>query len=330
MFAHGGVTSPFSWDQRKSISDTALLPCQDFSLFHLLVFDSLCEPSVLQNSLASQRGRSSLQQRCSLMLGERPPSTFFTFYVVCSDTLDTQASTSTSPTAAPVLAPSLHANFPLHAPVGGHEVDSGGGEQPTPTPNSIFPSNILFIAADVDASPAVVPTPLALAPLPPATPMQHKDDDDPLQTLTFKPRCSPPKLVVTPFQQQNGGVASASGSTAAASASGGDKFIVSCQPGGVSRAPPRPRWRWRRESPSAEGCQAAPLHEKCNHLQVGARNCYCLQSRQAQALAPPPPKQATPCKACCVAGGWWALTHGGATHSAIRPSRRTRCLIASE
>ena len=38
--AHGVVTSTCSWDQLEPASDSGLPPFQDFSLFHLLVFDS--------------------------------------------------------------------------------------------------------------------------------------------------------------------------------------------------------------------------------------------------------------------------------------------------
>ena len=312
--------SASSCDKQELIFDSGLPPFQDFALFHFLVVDSVCELSMLQNSTASPQGRSSQQEKCSLVLGERPPSTFITFYVAYSDNQDAQASTSFPSTAAPVQAPSLHANFPLRAPAGGNAVDSGGGEQPTPTPNFIFPFNILSFAASAGASQVEFITLLALVSVPPATPMhEDKTDNDLLQTVAAKARCLPPKIVVTPLQQQKCGVGSASGSTAAAS----DEFNVSCQSGAVSRAPPRPRWRWTRESPSAEGCQAAPLPKIYKHPHVDVKNYHYRTSRRDQALAPPP-KQATPCKTCCVSGGWCALFHGGATHSAIRPARRTR------
>ena len=171
--AHGVVTSTFSWDQLEPVSDSGLPPFQDFSLFHLLVFDSSCEPSVLQNSTTSPQKRSFPHQRCSLVLGETPSPTFTMFLVARSKNQDAQASTSTSSTAAPVQAPSLRANYPLRAPAGGKAVDSGGGEQPTPTPKFIHPFIILSFAADAEAPQADVSTLLAFASAPPATPMQE-------------------------------------------------------------------------------------------------------------------------------------------------------------
>ena len=253
--------SSFFWGKQELIFDSCLIQVQNFSLFHLLVFDSLCKPSVLQNSMASPQERSSHTQRCSLVWGETP-STFVQISVVAnSDNQDAQASTSISSTAVPVQA-SPRAYNPLCAPPEGNAVDLGGGENPTPT-LCIYPFTILCLASIADAPQEDVLTPLALACTPPATPKQpkRKDDDDPLQTAAVKTRCSPPELVVAPLQQQKGGEGSASGSAAAASASSGgeDNFKAFCQPGNVSRAPPpRPRWRWRTQSPSAYNYQASP------------------------------------------------------------------------
>ena len=52
-------------------------------------------------------------------------------------------------------------------------MDSGGGEQPTPTPKFIHPFIILSFAADAEVPQADVSTLLAFASAPPATPMQE-------------------------------------------------------------------------------------------------------------------------------------------------------------